>query len=85
MSDLNGRSGWSPDGSTIYLYGTDDIWAISAEDGSERQMTDLRGRTGEGIGGYASSTDGRYLYFTWEENLGDIWVMDVVRDEGSEN
>ena len=27
------------------------------------------------------STDGSYLYFQWEENLGDIWVMDVVTDE----
>ena len=25
--------------------------------------------------------DGEYLYFTWEERLGDIWVMDVVTDE----
>jgi len=27
------------------------------------------------------STDGAYLYFTWEQDLGDIWVMDVVCDE----
>ncbi len=25
-------------------------------------------------------TDGDYLYFDWEEDLGDIWVMDVVQD-----
>jgi hypothetical protein len=23
------------------------------------------------------ATDGEYLYFTWEEDFGDIWVMDV--------
>jgi hypothetical protein len=22
-------------------------------------------------------TDGKYLYFTWEEDFGDIWLMDV--------
>ena len=30
-----------------------------------------------GMGGPA--TDDQYLYFTWEEDLGDIWVMDVVQ------
>ena len=38
-------------------------------------MSDLSGRRGI-IG--RISTDGRYLYFTWEENLGDVWVADVV-------
>ena len=32
-------------------------------------------------GALAFATDGEYLYFTWEETLGDIWVMDVVWDE----
>ena len=26
-------------------------------------------------------TDGEYLYFTWGQELGDIWVMDVEWDE----
>ena len=51
------------------------------EDESERPMTDLAGRHGE-LGGYALATDGHYLYFAWEEDLGDIWVMDVVQDDG---
>ncbi len=25
------------------------------------------------------TTDGRYLYFIWREDDGDIWVMDVVK------
>jgi len=29
----------------------------------------------------AVGTDGVYVYFTWQENQGDIWVMDVVTDE----
>jgi hypothetical protein len=24
------------------------------------------------------ATDGKYLHFTWREDAGDIWVMDVV-------
>jgi len=30
------------------------------------------------LGSEALATDGRYLYFAWEEDIGDIWVMDVV-------
>ena len=22
-------------------------------------------------------TDGKFIYFTWEEDHGDLWVMDV--------
>jgi hypothetical protein len=28
------------------------------------------------------ATDGRYLYFTWEESRGDIWVADLVQPPG---
>lgn len=31
-----------------------------------------------GVGGFALATDDHYLYFTWQEDIGDIWVMDVV-------
>ncbi len=41
---------------------------------------DLTGRPGE-VGGLSLDTDGEFLYFTWQEDLGDIWVMDVVTDE----
>lgn len=43
-------------------------------------MTDLSGRRGS-MGPLALATDGNYLYFTWEDDLGDIWVIDVVTDE----
>ena len=43
-------------------------------------MSDFSGKRGN-PGVYALATDGQYLYFTWEEDLGDIWVMDVVTDE----
>jgi hypothetical protein len=31
------------------------------------------------LGSFALATDGRYLFFTWEEDLGDLWTMDVER------
>jgi Tol biopolymer transport system component len=41
----------------------------------ERQLTDFVGRSG--FLGAVNDTDGEYLYFTWNEDQGDIWVMDV--------
>ena len=42
-------------------------------------MTDFAGRPGEL--GWDMDTDGEYLYFTWWDEIGDIWVMDVAPDE----
>ena len=79
-----GAPRWAPDGRHIYFVGrrdrSDNVWAVSTKDGSERPVTDLRGKRGS-IGRRALATDGEYLYFTWEEDTGDIWVMDVVTDE----
>ena len=73
---------YSPDGSHIYFVGMGDragtIWQISADGTGERQATDLSGRRGY-LEPLSLATDGRDLYFTWGEDLGDIWVMDVVR------
>jgi hypothetical protein len=30
------------------------------------------------MGFYGTPTDGRFVYFVWSEDLGDIWTMDVV-------
>ena len=72
---------WSVDGSKVYFIATGDragdIWAVSLSDGSERPMTNLDGRIGH-LAWSALATDGNYLYFVWQENLGDIWMMDVV-------
>ena len=41
-------------------------------------MTDLAGRAGA-IGTFGLAVvDANYIYFTWRENLLDIWVMDVI-------
>ena len=73
---------WSPDGKLLYYLGSLEhsgrLWALSPSDGQEVVIADLRGRRGSMKW---LSTDGAYLYFTWEQDLGDIWVMDVVCDE----
>ena len=72
---------WAPGGETVFFRGrrqSQEFWAITLEDRAERLVADLSGKPGI-QGQYA--TDGEYLYFTWEERLGDIWVMDVVWDE----
>ena len=72
---------WAQDGKTVYFSGPRgrlEYWAITFEARTERLVADLSGKPGI-QGQYA--TDGDYLYFTWEERLGDIWVMDVVWDE----
>lgn len=56
------------------------LWAISLEDDSEYPVSDLAGRIG--ALGWGLATDGRYLYFTWAQPTGDLWMMDVA-DAGS--
>ncbi len=73
---------WSPDGKALYYAGkaerAGNLWALSLKDRREYPVTDFTGRRGSL--GWALATDGRYLYFTWSEDLGDLWVMDVVRE-----
>ena len=71
---------WSPDGTRIYLMGLGEragtIWEMAPDGTRQRPVTDLRGRRGY-LESLSMATDGRYLYFTWGEDLSDIWVMDV--------
>ncbi|MGH9389950.1 MAG: hypothetical protein ACRD1Z_10065 [Vicinamibacteria bacterium] len=77
---------WSRDGRHVFFTGirerAGNVWALSYEEGTERPVTDLKGRPGR-LGFECLATDDRYVYFRWEEDTGDIWVMDVVT-EGSE-
>ena len=81
---LSRNARWSSDGKRVFFAGRDDragnLWSVTVEDGSERPMTDLASRRGT-LGGSCLATDGQYIYFCWGEDLGDIWVMDVVTDE----
>jgi len=70
---------WSADGSSIYFLRDQNIWMVSADGGGERRMTDLVGKRGL-MPALSLTTDDRYLYFGWGEEIGDIWVMDVVTD-----
>ncbi len=84
---FDGTSGmvrFAPDGKR--LYGTTgieeyagNVWALSLDDGTTVRVTDFVGRRGHL--GWSLDTDGQYVYFFWQEDLGDIWVMDVVTDE----
>ena len=78
-TQVRNRSYWSRDGTAIYFLSPSDIWVVSLEDEAERPLTDFSGKRGN-LGRYALAMDGQYLYFTWEEDLGDIWVMDVVTE-----
>ncbi len=85
------RPCWSPNGEKIYFIrdergaknvryeqGVRNFWELSLKDGHERQLTNLHGKHGFLVlEGY--TTDGRQLYFNWQENLGDIWVMEVTK------
>jgi Tol biopolymer transport system component len=82
---------WSPDGAWIYFTTFRDsggittqlerpglnIWRVSPDGKSESPVTQLNGR--RGYLGWAIATDGRWIYFTWREDVSDIWVMDVER------
>lgn len=71
---------WSDDGKHIYFIqqrGNNDLWAVTLEGGSERRMTRFSQKAGR-VGPYTLAADKGYLYFAWRNDLGDIWVMDVV-------
>ncbi|MCI0697479.1 serine/threonine-protein kinase [candidate division KSB1 bacterium] len=79
-----GRTLWSKSGTRIYFVksteGTLTLWELSIETGRERQVMDLTGRPGR-FGGDALASDGKQLFFAWQEWLGDIWVMDVEKEK----
>jgi Tol biopolymer transport system component len=81
LAGAYGTPRWAPQGEALYFRktstGTHDLWALPVKAGRERRVTDLVGRRGNV--GWGLATDGKYLYFTWSEAIGDIWVMDLMR------
>jgi len=67
--------------SQIYFRGEEEregnLWKVSLKDQSERPVTKLVGKRGT-IGQMQPSLDGRFLYFPWQDDLADVWVMDVA-------
>ena len=43
---------------------------------AQGEVTHFRGKRRK-MGSESPATDGEYIYFSWEENIADIWVMDV--------
>ena len=52
------------------------LWALLVDDRREAPLTNLTGRRGI-LQTTALATDGKYLYFTWRDDLGDMWTMDL--------
>ncbi len=73
---------WSPDGKKIYFAanraGLWKIWEVPVEGGAESPLSDLAGKPG--VFQFGPATDGEYLYFTWSEDIRDLWVMDVIKN-----
>jgi Tol biopolymer transport system component len=81
-----GRVNWFPDGSGVLFLGRENVTILGADaDGKTpaRTLVDLSGRRGI-VGGYGTPTDGKFVYFTWQEDIGDLWVM-TARDEPRRN
>jgi Tol biopolymer transport system component len=79
LADGAGGVRWTPDGSAILYRGRKDAIHVVDAAGKRagRLLVDLSGRPGEMVP-YGTPTDGRFVYFVWSEDLGDIWVMDVA-------
>jgi Tol biopolymer transport system component len=68
---------WSRDGERIFFVREGNLWRLSLNDLSERPVTNLMGKRGT-VGVMQPSTDGKFLYFPWQDDLADIWVMDIA-------
>ena len=73
--------GWSPDAQAIHVIDETGLKAVTVADGRVRSTMSFKGKHGTFVAtsGSAVSRDGRFVYFMWREDQGDIWVMDVVR------
>jgi Tol biopolymer transport system component len=57
-----------------------DLWRLSLATRQTSRLTRLAGPRGRL--GYTFAADDRYVYFTWYEDDGDIWVMDAASRGG---
>ena len=77
---------WRLDSQELYFVrrntaGQRNVWVVSLANSAERQVTELSDSRPGNFRFF--STEGDYVYFTWREIKGDIWVMDVVQDEAN--
>ncbi len=70
----------SKDGEELYFVGwkqrSNRLWTTPTHGGEPRQLARFDGSRGQ-LGFFGLATDGEFLYFAWEEGLGDLWIMDV--------
>ena len=87
FGNWSGVVGWSADGATMYAFGNGGVWSVAKDGKGIRQITAGDGgsrrflgggKPGTGLIGVSLATDGRFIYFSWAERVGDIWIMDVV-------
>lgn len=76
---------WGLDGKKIYFnrvvdFISGELLELSLDSGEIRTLADLNGRYGN-LQRVGLATDGRYLYFSWREDTGDLWGMDVEKEE----
>jgi Tol biopolymer transport system component len=71
---------WSPDGTRLYFPGNDrasnDLWELTLATGRERRLTRFTQKYGS-LGPLTLAVGSTHLYFTWRNDISDIWVMDV--------
>jgi len=75
-----GNFRWSSDGKRIYFERDGELWMLTLANRAERRLTHLSQRAGN-LGPFALAVGPAHLYFTWGNDLGDIWVMDVAAPE----
>jgi dipeptidyl aminopeptidase/acylaminoacyl peptidase len=71
---------WSRDGASVYFSREGQVWSLALANGAARRLTRLSPRDG-GFGEYSLAVGPAHLYFTWRNDFGDIWVMDVAGSE----
>lgn len=71
---------WSRDGAHVFFFrttaGSANLWSVSVDTRQALPLTNLTGRRGT-LGTAGTATDGKYIYFTWRDDVGDIWVTDI--------
>ncbi|MDH4272125.1 MAG: hypothetical protein OEW18_09125, partial [Candidatus Aminicenantes bacterium] len=58
------------------------IWTLSLDSQREQAVTAFSGRRGT-LGLLGLDVEEEFIYFTWEESRGDLWVADIVTSAGN--
>jgi hypothetical protein len=53
-----------------------ELWEVDVRTGTARRLSALTGKRGD-MGSFGLAVHSGHLYFTWQEDKSDIWVMDA--------